>query len=132
MDSRTHDDNAGQPDPRVAFAAQRTLLAWVRTGLAMMGFGFVVSRFGLFLRELAVARDIPMPHRVGLSQWVGVAIIVLGVLVNTAAAVQHIQLVLRLNRGQLPKIRPVSLAVVLAAVLTIVGIVLAGYLLWLS
>jgi putative membrane protein len=41
----------------VYFAAERTLLAWVRTGLALMGFGFVVSRFGLFLRELAAVRD---------------------------------------------------------------------------
>jgi uncharacterized membrane protein YidH (DUF202 family) len=29
-------------------AAERTLLAWIRTGLALMGFGFVVARFGLF------------------------------------------------------------------------------------
>ena len=40
-----------EPDPRVYFAAQRTFLAWIRTGLALMGFGFVVARFGLFLRE---------------------------------------------------------------------------------
>ena len=46
---------ASQPpeDPRVRFAAERTLLAWIRTGLAMMGFGFVVARFGLFLHELS-------------------------------------------------------------------------------
>ena len=42
-------------DPRVRFAAERTLLAWIRTGLALMGFGFVVARFGLFLREIAAA-----------------------------------------------------------------------------
>ena len=40
-------------DPRVFFAAERTLLAWVRTGLTIMAFGFVVARFGLFLRLLA-------------------------------------------------------------------------------
>ncbi|HTG58643.1 MAG TPA: DUF202 domain-containing protein, partial [Terriglobia bacterium] len=33
-------------------AAERTFLAWIRTGLALMGFGFVVARFGLFLQAL--------------------------------------------------------------------------------
>lgn len=42
-------------EPTVYYAAERTLLAWVRTGLAMMSFGFVVARFGLFLQELAAA-----------------------------------------------------------------------------
>ncbi len=38
-------------DPRVLFAAERTFLAWIRTGLALMGFGFVVARFGIFLQQ---------------------------------------------------------------------------------
>lgn len=37
------------PDPRVFFAAERTLLAWVRTGLTIMAMAFVIARFGLFL-----------------------------------------------------------------------------------
>ena len=37
-------------DPRVYFAAERTLLAWLRTGITIMAFGFVIARFGLFLQ----------------------------------------------------------------------------------
>jgi putative membrane protein len=43
-------------DPRVLFAAERTFLAWIRTGLALMGFGFVVARFGIFLQQIMLDR----------------------------------------------------------------------------
>jgi hypothetical protein len=54
--------NASEPrsDPRVYFAAERTMLAWLRTGIAIMAFGFVVARFGLVLRLL---RDLAVPRR---------------------------------------------------------------------
>jgi putative membrane protein len=44
-------DQPAEKDPRVYFAAERTFLAWIRTGLGLMGIGFAVSRFGLFLRQ---------------------------------------------------------------------------------
>jgi putative membrane protein len=44
----------GTADLRVYFAAERTLLAWVRTGIGVMAFGFVVAPFGLFLVVLGV------------------------------------------------------------------------------
>src|ERR1700704_5272211 len=86
-------------DPRVYFAAERTLLAWIRTGLAMMGFGFVVARFGLFLRELQASHKgefVPPTHG---SLWFGTALVLMGVIVNLLAALQHTRLVRQLRTG---------------------------------
>lgn len=46
-------------DARVYMANERTILAWIRTGVALMGFGFVVARFGDFLREISAQTSSP-------------------------------------------------------------------------
>src|SRR5262245_27924738 len=107
-------------DPRVPLAAERTLLAWVRTGLAMMGFGFVVARFGLFLRELHP--EGPLPRHAGLSVWIGTAMVVLGVAVNVLAAWGHVHLLRRLERGEPYRPRVWSLAVVVSVLLAALGV----------
>src|SRR3954471_18474025 len=86
-------------DPRNYLASERTLLSWIRTGLAMMGFGFVVARFGLFLREIASTQKVPAKNSVHLSVWLGTVLVGLGVIVFLAAARDHALYIRRLERG---------------------------------
>ena len=100
------------PDPKDFMAAERTLLAWVRTGIALMGFGFVVARFGLFLRELVRVGERAAAQRFD-SVLLGTLIVAAGVGVNIWASLRHRTLVRRLRAGvtEISSLGPVRIGV---------------------
>ena len=122
---------AGSDDPRIYFAAERTFLAWIRTGLGLMGVGFAVSRFGLFLREMRTSETHAAVHATGVSEYSGVALVAVGVIVNVTAAIRHIRTVHELRSGRWIAGRPSASAVVLALLLAAVGLGMGAYLLYL-
>jgi putative membrane protein len=117
-------------DPRVFFAAERTLLAWLRTGLTIIALGFVVARFGLFVQVLSLQ---PQPHSPGISSSVsaglGVTFVVVGSLAILAAAFQHSRFVATLSPPDLPPAYSRNVSVALSIVVAALGIALAAYLL---
>ena len=115
-------------DPRVYFAAERTVLAWIRTGLSLMGFGFVVARFGLFLRQSAAASNAADVKSHGFSIWVGTAMVLAGVFVNLTSAIRHAQIIAGLNRGYEVVGRPSYTALAVAIMLAIVGLAMVIFL----
>jgi putative membrane protein len=126
------DKDAAADDPRIRMAAEQTLLAWVRTGLSLMGFGFVVSRFGLFLRELAAVRpDLP-PHQGTVSQWIGVSLVLLGVAALVFTAANHRGMLRQIEHGQPLAAHRGWAGIILAGVLAGLGMFIAAYLLFVT
>lgn len=118
-------------DPRVFFAAERTLLAWVRTGLTIMAFGFVVARFGLFLRLMATQQGQGIPAaelHSHVSNAVGIGLVLIGVACMAVGALQHRSYVATLPPADVPRSHAPAYPIALALVLALLGLVLAGYL----
>jgi putative membrane protein len=121
-------DASAEKDPRVYFAAERTFLAWIRTGLGLIGIGFAVSRFGLFLRQISVSASHVTVRPTGWSVWSGIALVGLGVVVILTSILRHVQLIAELREGRWTPGRISTDAVVLGIVLAIAGIGMCLYL----
>jgi putative membrane protein len=115
-------------DLRDYLAEERTFLAWLRTGIALMGFGFVAARFEFFADERPLMQHATGVPAHGLSLWFGTALVVIGIAVNLFSARRYMRLVGELNSGQFIHRSLSKEAVILAVVLVLLGIALTIYL----
>ncbi|GMV14223.1 MAG: hypothetical protein AMXMBFR56_24470 [Polyangiaceae bacterium] len=116
-------------DPRVYFAAERTLLAWVRTGITVIALGFVVARFGLFLQLVSPAAA---PHAsVGKGAVVGTVLVGMGALFTAVAGAQFLTFLKTLAPEERPRTRMApTVSLLLAFAISGVGALLSVFL-WL-
>jgi putative membrane protein len=112
-------------DPRVFFAAERTLLAWNRTALSLMAFGFVIERFGLFISVLMPQHNIPMQR--GISFWTGLAFVALGVFVAVFSVLQYRQVLRTLKPIEIPEGYRTDPGIITNLFIAFLGVVLIGY-----
>lgn len=115
-------------DPRVFYAAERTVLAWVRSGITVMGIGFVVARFGLFL-QIVAASSVGQAHHVHWpSNILGIVLVLLGSLTILAALRNHYAYVRTLPPEDVPSLPLPWMTTFVCVTLAVVGFALAVYL----
>ena len=107
-------------DPRVLFAAERTLMAWSRTAAGLMAFGFLVDRSSVLLPG-----NTPRPN---FAFWIGLAFILLGVVLSALSIAQYRRSVAALRPVEVPPGYWVNLSVYASAVIGLLGVALALYL----
>jgi putative membrane protein len=122
-------------DRRVHMANERTFLAWIRTSIGIMAFGFVVERFGLFLKQIAYVLGqagglgFPAdqkPPQAGYSAFFGIALVGLGALMGLLAFIRYKKVEKQIDEGTY---RPsIILDLLLALSIVTVGVFLVFYL----
>lgn len=113
-------------DPRVLFAAERTLLAWNRTTISLMAFGFVIERFGLFVQF--IGRDEIKIFQRQIAFSVGILFIAMGAFLSVYSVIQHKRILNTLQQVEIPLGYNVYLGIITNGAVGIFGVLLIGYL----
>ena len=116
-------------DPRVFFASERTMLAWLRTGLSIIAVGFVISRFWLFSQMVSLQMPAHQPPSGLLTATLGVVFIGIGSLSILISAIQHGRFIATLSSHDLPPAYSRGVGVAICIVVAILGFSLCYFLL---
>jgi putative membrane protein len=108
-------------------ANERTFLAWVRTSVAIVVFGFAIGRFAIAMRQLTEFQG-RSSRTTGFSVWMGMSAILAGVVMVGAGLMRYRKTRAQLDQG---KFEPAGFIVDLVTILTVLfGLALAGYLIY--
>ena len=119
--------NSNPNRARDHLANERTFLAWVRTGAAIVVFGFAIGRFSIAMRQLTAMQGHGV-RSAGISVWMGSGTIVAGLVLVVAGLMRYRKNKEHLDAGTF---EPAGFGLDLLTLLTVLfGLALAGYLIY--
>ncbi len=108
-------------------ANERTFLAWIRTSVGLMGFGFVVVKFSIFVKRfsIVVERQVPIDSH-GYSFVMGISLVAFGALIGILSFYRYRKIEKQISN---PEYKPSGILInLLAASILLTGIFLVIYL----
>ena len=108
-------------------AAERTLMAWIRTALSLIGFGFGIGKLDAYLQAAGLHARFDLSHSTMIF---GASFMVVGILGLIAAIVQHTRILYRLSQSDFAynAMRPIAMTV--ACLLILIGVFGLVAILW--
>ena len=108
-------------------ANERTFLAWIRTSISIIVFGFVVAKFGITLREFLRVQG-NTAHESGMSLAIGVGFMAMGIVMAFVSLIRYRTTMKRLNADEFQPAD--AIVTVLAVIAALFGTILAVYLIY--
>ena len=133
MELPPEEKKQGVRNRRVHLANERTFLAWIRTSVAIMGFGFVVEKFALFINQIQTFLGRAAPHVIsppshyeGYSSLFGISLVALGALMGLVSFIRYKKVDRQIDEGTYQP--SLLLNILLAMTVLAIGIFLVIYL----
>jgi putative membrane protein len=114
---------------RVHMANERTFLAWIRTSIGIMAFGFVVERFSIFVKQVSyfLGKEVSLPSR-GYSAALGISLVALGALMGVLSFIRYKKVERQIDEDTYQP--SMILDIMLAISVLAIGIFLVTYLIY--
>jgi len=103
-------------------AYDRTLMAWIRTAISLIGFGFAIAKTYEYIQMDEMEKAGRFIDQIHAPLWFGMSFIVLGMLCILGGVIQYVKVVKQLQSGQFTYGEPRPLAKIVALILLIIGI----------
>jgi len=127
MKKEDNDTQIKKAGPTDHLANERTFLAWIRTSIALIGFGFVIVKFAMFVHQISLMTGTPVIQEQTYSGVIGMVMVIFGAVITLLSYIRYKNIEKQLNNNKFFASR--NLAVLVTVSIVMVSLVIVFYML---